>query len=76
MKTINLKGVSNTLSDNEMKMVKGGGDTTILIPPAPPEDIPCAGLAAGSECSVTWSGGVKTGHCYYPKGSSTLKCSA
>jgi len=35
MKAINLRGITESLSDNEMKLVKGGGDFQLSINDAP-----------------------------------------
>ena len=73
MKKINLNGISEILSEKEMKNTVGGGERQVVIKEAPD---PCDNLAAGNECKIFWSGGESIGHCYYPAGSGHLTCSA
>ena len=62
MKTINLRGVINPLSDSEMKNVKGGKEV-IEGPPLTVQEEACKNLIPDSPCYMQWTGGSKTGIC-------------
>jgi len=78
MKTINLKGLKNALSENEMKNITGGNS------PDKPQDKdtdpvynPCKGKSFGDKCEITWSGGTQEGTCarvVRPDGTYGLEC--
>ena len=69
MKTINLNRVTNTLSDDEMKLVKGGKEPEAVFNPNSDE---CS--YAGFKCSINWSGGTISGTCYYNKNEKRNTC--
>ena len=56
MKTINLKRVTNTLSEKEMKSITGGGDLKKDSPLAPD---PCSGSKVGDKCTFNGSSSVE-----------------
>ena|GEM_PF-3950210 len=55
MKKINLKGLTDALSDNEMKQVKGGEDIDKPVDgPSGPQPVgdPCDGKKFGDKCQL------------------------
>ena len=85
MKTINLKRVTNTLSEKEMKNTVGGVDK-VSFAEEPPNDAlagttsspkidACKGKPYNSPCSYQCNGKTYYGKCIYPLFGSTLYCS-
>ena len=77
MKKINLKGISNALSNNEMKHVKGG----VLKLTADPGSIEAVDAVAAcdkklpwAKCTMTWSGGTREGQCIDGNKDGKLSC--
>jgi len=66
MKTINLRGITESLSEREMKLVKGGANVAVPSNPIPAEG---GGGGGGDVCIATDSldsyGNYNSYHCYY-----------
>jgi len=76
MKKLNLSGVTNTLSEKEMKEVLGGAKADPPIVPPMADESPCVGKLPGSDCSMDWSGGAVSGTCMYDTNTQTVWCRA
>jgi len=76
MKQINLRGITESLSDKEMKMVKGGDPLKIQKepPPLPVEQEVCRDKLPTAKCSLGWSGGVSEGTCLFVIQTGKLTC--
>ncbi|MDR2147037.1 MAG: TIGR04149 family rSAM-modified RiPP [Tannerella sp.] len=69
MRKLNLKGLTNVLSESEMKNVMGGGsndqrkiDPGNQVPPSG-----CEGKSAGTPCQIRFSGGTVNSFCWHDK---------
>ena len=76
MKTISFSRVVNTLSDSEMRYVKGGLDKPIVQPEGdnPVPEPSCAGSILGANCKIPFSGGEVSGTCALNTGTGKLEC--
>jgi len=76
MKKLNLSGVTNTLSEKEMKEVLGGAKADPPNNPLTIEEAACAGKSFGSGCSMEGSGFTVSGNCGRNIGTGNLECIA
>ena len=70
MKTINFRGITESLSDGEMKNVLGGGPEKIKEAPKPEEEptvyeAACEGKILWGNCKIITSTGDLKGKCTY-----------
>jgi len=69
MKAINLRGITESLSESEMKLVRGGKKVD------PPKDLTigasaCAGMVPDSPCSIQVPGGTYDSFCWMDQNNS------
>jgi len=76
MKKINLRGVTESLSESEMKKVKGGAKVDQPKGPVTVEEEACVGSSFMGPCSLQWEGGNVPGSCLLDTGSGNLVCKA
>jgi len=79
MKTINLRGIMTSLSDSEMKMVKGGQPEQIKEAPTPgqeqtAEEAACNNKVIWQTCKLGTSSGDASGQCVDKSGNGKLSC--
>jgi bacteriocin-like protein len=71
MKKISLRGISEILSEKELKNVVGGVEKqTYQNEPEEPETVgeaACKGKLPNSPCTISWSGGTVTYLCWIDK---------
>jgi len=75
MKTINLRGITESLSESEMKKVVGGKDVPIVLPDdttLTPMQVLCKDKVPWAACKYLLSGGDVPGQCVYR--GNTLEC--
>ena len=73
MKTINLRGIKESLSESEMKKVRGGAKEDPPITPLTVAEAACVGLLPDSPCSMASSGTSVWGICVRYK-NAPMKC--
>jgi len=78
MKKIYLRGITNPMSNNEMRNTRGGEDTFVsdLADASPCDKIgPCKGKDYKSSCTYVCNGKTLSGRCCDCGGFTTMHCS-
>jgi len=78
MKTINLRGIKESLSEREMKLVKGGVEPAKITEAPPPQtvgQVACDNKSAGDSCSVSMANGsIYKSNCWLDSDGKTKHC--
>jgi len=77
MRKINFRGITESMSEREMKLVKGGVEPakiTVATPALTVEESACYGGTEGMICHIKWSGGQNDGVCLRDKDTQKLNC--